>query len=133
MPLRLLSVLFASIRDHFLAQASVLLLFQHAASLIRGKEADLFLNSRISRNFSRNWLGLNNLCDILLLIKFIVSWPTQLWTCWLKIFYWKSKNKKKHLSLKKFSKSTDYLNVKFYFSNACLNSVEHILFPSKKN
>ena len=32
-----------------------------------------------------------------------------------------------------FSKVADYFNVKFYFLNACLNSVEHMLFLSTKN
>ena len=31
-----------------------------------------------------------------------------------------------------FPKIADYFTVKFYFSNACLNSVEHIYFPQQK-
>ena len=65
---------------------------------------------------------------------FAVTQPTQLWRCWLKIFCWTSKSKKKNLSWKTFPKATDYFNVKFYFSNARLNSVEHIYyFPQQKN
>ena len=62
------SLLFASVWDSFLAQATVLLLYQYAATLSRGKGHDYFCkvdHSRISINFSRNWLGLNNLCEIL--------------------------------------------------------------------
>ena len=34
---------------------------------------------------------------------------------------------------KTFPKATGYFNVKFYFSNTCLNSVEHIYyFPQQK-
>ena len=59
---------FSSIWDSFLAQASVLLLCQYTATLSRGRGLIYFYivdYSRISRNFSRNWLGLNNLCEIL--------------------------------------------------------------------
>ena len=42
-----------------------------------------------------------------------------------KYFIGPLKAKKKFIILNHF-------NVKFYFSNACLNSVEHILFPSKQ-
>ena len=68
-PLPPLSMLFSSIWDSFLAQASLLLLFQYVATLSRGKGPDLFLQSefpysRISLNFSRNWLGLDNFCEI---------------------------------------------------------------------
>ena len=46
----------------------------------------------------------------------------------------KAKKKKKKIELKKrFPKITDYFNVKFYFSNACLNSAEHIhYFPEQE-
>ena len=36
------------------------------------------------------------------------------------------------LKAKKYLIILNCFNVKFYFSNACLNSVEHILFPSKQ-
>ena len=36
------------------------------------------------------------------------------------------------LSQQPFPKIADYFSVKFYFSNACLNSVEHIYFPQQK-
>ena len=48
-----LSMLFASIRDRFLAQASVLLLFQYAATLSRWKGSDLFLQSGPFKNFHK--------------------------------------------------------------------------------
>ena len=63
-----LSMLFTSIWDSFLTQASVFLLFQYDGTLSRGEGSDLFEQSwplRISRNFSRNWLGLNNIYEIL--------------------------------------------------------------------
>ena len=44
-------MLFASIWGSFLAQASVLLLFQYAATLIRGEGSDLFLQSGPFQNF----------------------------------------------------------------------------------
>ena len=61
--------MFSSIWDSFLSQASLLLLFQYVATLSRGKGHDLFLQSefpysRISLSFSRNWLGLDNFCEI---------------------------------------------------------------------
>ena len=67
-PLPVLSMLFASIRDSFLAQALVLLLFQNAARLSRGEGPNFFCNvdhSRISIKFSRDSFGLNNLREIL--------------------------------------------------------------------
>ena len=92
---------------------------------------------------------------------FIVTGPTHLWMCRLKIFYLTSKCKKKKKKKKKekklvkyfilpqnpkkkkkkkrkknelnlLPKVTDYFNPKFQFSNAFLNSVEY-LFPSTKN
>ena len=42
-----------SIRDSVLAQASVLLLFQYAATLSRGKGSDLFLQSGPFQNFHK--------------------------------------------------------------------------------
>ena len=36
------------------------------------------------------------------------------------------------LSQQPFPKIADYFSVKFYFSNACLNSVENIYFPQQK-
>ena len=61
-------MLFASIWGSFLAQVSVLLLFQNAATLRIGEETDLFLKSepiQNFQNFSGNLLGLNNLYEIL--------------------------------------------------------------------
>ena len=69
---------------------------------------------------------------------FIVTGPTHLWMCRLKIFYLTSKCKKKKKKKRKknelnlLPKVTDYFNPKFQFSNAFLNSVEY-LFPSTKN
>ena len=66
--LPLLSMLLASIWKSSLAQASMLLLCQYAATSRRGRALIYFCkvdHSRISINFSRNWLGLNNLCEIL--------------------------------------------------------------------
>ena len=63
-----LSMFAASIWDSWLAQASVLLLFQYAAALSNGGGLIFFCkndHSRISRFFSGNWFGLNNLCEIL--------------------------------------------------------------------
>ena len=66
--------------------------------------------------------------------SFAVTRPTQLWRCRLKILYWSSESKKKYFQLKIFPKVIDYFNVKFYFSNACLNSAERIYhFPQQKN
>ena len=69
----------------------------------------------------------------------IVTGPTHLWMCRLKIFYLTSKCKKKKKKRKRkknelnlLPKVTDYFNPKFQFSNAFLNSVEY-LFPSTKN
>ena len=47
----LLSMLFASVWESFLAQASLLLLFQYVATLSRRKGSDLFLQSGPSQNF----------------------------------------------------------------------------------
>ena len=67
---------------------------------------------------------------------FIVTGQTQLWICRLKIFYLtskcKKKKKRKKNELNLLPKVTVYFNPKFHFSNACLDSVEH-LFPSTKN
>ena len=63
-----LLMLFVSIWDSFLAQASVLQLFQHATKLIGGRGLTYFCkvnHSRISGSLSRNWFGLYNLCAIL--------------------------------------------------------------------
>ena len=68
-PLHPFSMLFASIWDSFLAQASVLLLCQYTATLSRGRGLIYFCkvdHSRISRKFFRNCVGLNNLYEILL-------------------------------------------------------------------
>ena len=62
------SMLFPIIWDSFLAKALVLLLFPYPETLSRGRGLIYFCkvdHSRISINFSRNWLGLNNLCEIL--------------------------------------------------------------------
>ena len=67
-PLPPFSVLFASIWDSFLAQTSVLLLCQYAATLSRGKDSDVFLGSGPFQNFHKFFqelFGLNNLCEIL--------------------------------------------------------------------
>ena len=40
---------------------------------------------------------------------------------------------KKFFELKKFSKVAGYFNVKFYFSNAYLNSIEYIYYFLQKN
>ena len=68
---------------------------------------------------------------------FVCRHPTdQLWRCRLEIFYWTSKSNFFCFVFwvkKTFPGVTHYLNIKFYFSNACLNSAEtHILFPSTK-
>ena len=52
-PLPQLSMLFASIRGSLLAQASVLLLLQYAATLSRGERSDLFLQSGSFQNFNK--------------------------------------------------------------------------------
>ena len=72
-PLPPLSMLLVSIWDSFLAQASVFLLCQYTATLSRekgrGTKGLIYFckvnHSRIYRNFSRNWVGLNNLHEIL--------------------------------------------------------------------
>ena len=46
-------MLFASIRESFLAQASVLLLCQYAATLSRGKGPDLLLENEPFQNFQK--------------------------------------------------------------------------------
>ena len=46
-------MLFASIWDSFLAQASELLLFQYAATLSRGEGPDLFLQTGPFQNFHK--------------------------------------------------------------------------------
>ena len=54
--------------DSFLAQALVLLLIQYTATWSRGEGPELFLQSepfQNFQNFSRNWIGLNNLYEIL--------------------------------------------------------------------
>ena len=56
---------------------------------------------------------------------FAITQPTQHWIWWFKIFYWTSESKK-------FPKVTGYSSVKFYFSNACLNSIEHIYYFSQQ-
>ena len=71
------------------------------------------------------------------LCLFVCRHPTdQLWRCRLEIFYWTSKSNFFCFVFwvkKTFPGVTHYLNIKFYFSNACLNSAEtHILFPSTK-
>ena len=63
-----LPMLFASIWNSFLEQTSVLLLCQYTATLSRGRclvyicKVDHF---KIFRNFFRNWVSINNLCEIL--------------------------------------------------------------------
>ena len=52
-PLPQLSMLFASIRGSLLAQASVSLLLQYAATLSRGERSDLFLQSGSFQNFHK--------------------------------------------------------------------------------
>ena len=52
-PLPQLSMLFASIRGSLLAQASVSLLLQYAATLSRGERSDLFLQSGSFQNFNK--------------------------------------------------------------------------------
>ena len=57
-----------------MVQASVLLLCQYTATLSRGAGA-WFISIRwnipgISENFSRNWVGFNNLCEILKMRSF---------------------------------------------------------------
>ena len=52
-PLPQLSMLFTSIRGSLLAQASVLLLLQYAATLSRGERSDLFLQSGSFQNFNK--------------------------------------------------------------------------------
>ena len=47
----------------------------------------------------------------------------KIWRCQLKRFYWTSQSKKKK---KLFPRVADYFAVKFYFSNAFLNTVEPI-------
>ena len=46
-------MLFASIGDNLLAQASVLLLFKHAATLIRREGPDLYLQTGPFQNFRK--------------------------------------------------------------------------------
>ena len=63
-----LSILFASIWDSFFTQASLLLLFQYAVILSRKRSLIYFCkvdHSRFSIIFSTNWLGFNNLFEIL--------------------------------------------------------------------
>ena len=48
------------------------------------------------------------------------------------MFYWTAKGKTVFLSQKPFPKIADYFSVEFYFSNACLNSVENIYLPQQK-
>ena len=56
------SILFASISENFLAQASMLLLFQYVATPREGRErSDLFLQS----GPFQTWVGLKNLYEIL--------------------------------------------------------------------
>ena len=78
---------FARIWDSFLAQALAFPLWQYATTLIRGRGL-IFLckvdHSKISRNFFRNWIGLNNLCEILQIILYL--------TCYIESFYIKAKN-----------------------------------------
>ena len=51
-----------------------------------------------------------------------------------KYFIGPLKGKKKNVCvLKTFPRVTDYFNVKVYFSNACLNSVEHIYYFPQQN
>ena len=67
-PLPPLSMLFTSICDSLLTEASVLLLFQYAATLSRGEGSDLFLQSGPFENFHKFFQELtclNNLCEIL--------------------------------------------------------------------
>ena len=51
-------MLFASILDNFLAQASELLLFQYAATLRMEKKPDLFLQSGAFQNSDKLFLEL---------------------------------------------------------------------------
>ena len=93
-----------------------------------GKYSD-FLHLRMSMTFFRELkknlprLHLKN-------CSFAVTQPNQLWRRQLKIFYWISESN--FLSWKTFPKVTDHFNVKFYFSNAYLNSAEHYIISFNK-
>ena len=63
-----LSMLFASIWDSFLAQASVLLLFQYAATLCRQKRPDLFVQSGSFQNLHKFFQ------ELTLCLKSVVIW-----------------------------------------------------------
>ena len=79
-PLHPSSMLFAITWGSCLAQALVLLLFQSAAAMSRGEVLISFCNvdhSRISIIFFRNWLGLNNLCEILQVPECLSAWVSK--------------------------------------------------------
>ena len=75
-------------------------------------------NENQCKLFKIVWKILKRISTIKLDLKnclFSIIRPTQHWRCWLKIFYWTCKSKKKNFWVKKtFPKVTDYFIVMFY-------------------